>query len=413
MPEIPSPEIFELEKAEHSLKIRLNGVFNTEILDHCIHAVEKGVAVDLLICHETKFTIENDAFLLNKSIQLIKKGGCIYTTETNSEPKYWMYISDFNKTHPSNSPNGQTASEKQVAIIEFEKIKQSYSPYLIEKGDIQIRFSVSDTLILNGDTIELNWEVDGAETVIIQGLGEVDSYGKKKIYLDKNTIIKIGASNKHQSQIKALWVEVADADLDVEYDIGFIHPKNEVYTSLVKPDNHPHVYGVAKGNKVKINWSVPHATAVHIHPFDIKESTGSHTFYPTESMDIEIQAEIKNRVFRRKIQVLLFPIPVFTEKKISLQGFNETVFKIKIPEFPFQTAQQFLDTEKKKYQALVEKIDIRKQEIGQKINKNNINDSFFTQLKNRYFNKKNILNELSALQSNYEQAQSGNKSTNV
>jgi hypothetical protein len=406
--------ILEMEKAEHALTIHTDSFITKEILNSCINLVEKGIAIELFLDSENQLYLEENNFLFNKCSQFVNKGGSIFMTPNPAELRFWQCIVDF-KEYSYYSLEEEKVIYKyekdlpffQNAFIDFETKKQAGKPYLVEKGDIEIRVTLSDALIMLGDPIELSWEVDGADKVIVQGVGRVEAYGRKKIRLEKNTILKIGASNERQSKIKAILVKVSD-DLKISYDIGFIGVGTKEYCSLVNSDIYPHVYGISTGNQLKLKWDVPLAKDVKIMPFGIMKSKGEYTFTPSSSFNIEIYGTVKEKIYIRKIQILLFPIPIFKEKLISTFPFINKKYNISIPRLQKEKIEQMRIVEKQRYLDLNKKIiDINFALRSDKINFNYFKTFFFTVLKGKYFERKEILKEINSIQSYYEPSKSG------
>gem|GEM_PF-2758373 len=404
-----------ITKARETCLVYIDDLLSSELLDTCIEQIKKSIAIELFLNPANKIHFEKNPVIFNKCCQLINTGGSIFfisnaaTTDTTKQT--WQCLTDFNlysyyNPEGNNIPQIEKSNSMlyQQALNLFDIYKLNSTPYLVEKDDIQIHFSVSEKLIFPGDSIEIIWKVDGADKILIQGLGEVAPYGRKKIFINNDTIIKIGASNAKQSQIKSIFVQVAPTELNISYDIGCISSVTKQYASLVDSSNYPHVYGIAAGNQARLTWSVPHASLVRIKPFNLEQTSGEFTFTPADSIVIEIEATIKGSVFCRKIELLLFPIPLFKEKIPTLPSLHLSTFNINIPTSFKEKTRQFKNTEYQTYLALREEILERNKAIfSKKINQKNIYTSLFYKLKNKYFTRKNILTQLTSLQPLYEQ----------
>ncbi len=62
--------------------------------------------------------------------------------------------------------------------------------------------------ILNGQTIELHWNVLNADWISINGVGYVQAIGKKEFYPTENTKYKISAKNRNYADEKEFFVRV-------------------------------------------------------------------------------------------------------------------------------------------------------------------------------------------------------------
>ncbi len=383
-----------IQEAKHSVFLITGTHLSQEILDACLRLLEKGLAVELLIDEGQERVLKTNTFLFNKCSLLVNKGASIYLVHDTLLLDTYGII-DYSRT-------GFFVAEKEAYVLDevqeatlfrkslkdYENRREAASPYLLEVGDVQVKIKVSETAILRGDQVELHWEVTGADKVIIQGLGEVSAYGKQKITLAESTIFKVGAYNQRQVQLKTLQVRVYD-ELVITYDLGFIQSKTQQYSSLVNTENYPHVFGVAQGHLVKLTWSVPEAKEVKVLPFGISQDSGEHVFMPTESMQIEIHASLIGLDFVRKIQLLVFPIPVFKEllvKPIALQAQQYHLDALKEREVQWRRDLQDLKkAEHEHYKELRQKMSAYRCELGaKKLNLNRINSFIFSVLNKMY-----------------------------
>jgi len=411
--------IAEIIKVEHALMIHPENLITSDILIACIKLVEKRIALELFLDMENQLFLKENPFLFNKCCELINKGGSVFLITNNTTTKNWKCLIDFKEFIYSNTQEGQAIHETdqdsdvfQNALIDFQRKRQEGKPYLTGKGDIKIRINVSEPLILKGDTVEVNWEVDGAFKVIVQGLGEVEAYGRKKIKLEQDTIIKIGASNNYQFQFKAIQVRVSEADPEITYDIGYISEGTMQYNSLVNSDLHPHVYGVSKGNQVKLTWNLPKATQVKIIPFDQTETVGEFTFIASSSLQIEIKAVIFNKTFTRKIQVLVFPIPLLKENVISLIPLATKRYTVSIPLLLHEKTEHFPASKKQEYLELRRKIVEDPSYFSEeKINLTTLKEGLFNFLKEKYSPRMGIMKAIQSIQSYYEQPKSNRRNS--
>lgn len=411
--------IEEIKKAEHALMIHPENLISSDLLISCINLVEKRTALELFIDMENKLFLEENPFLFNKCCELIRKGGTIFLIPNNSTTQYWNCLIDFREFVYYDTKEGQVLHETdqdtlvfQNALIDFQRKRQEGRPYLIGKGDIKIRINVSEPLIMKGDTVELNWEVDGAFKVIVEGLGEVEAYGRKKIKLEQDTIFKIGASNNHQFQFKAIQARVSETDPEITYDIGYISEGTMQFNSLVNSDLHPHVYGVSKENQVKLTWNLPKATEVKIIPFDKSETVGEFTFIASSSLQIEIKAVILNRTFIRKIQILVFPIPLLKENLISVMPLETKKYSVSIPLLLNEKTEHFPSFKKQEYLTLRKKIVEEHSNSSEgKINLKTLKEGLFNFLKEKYSPRTGIIKAIQSIQSYYEQPKSNRGNT--
>ena len=398
--------------AEHAIMIHVCSEVSAAILDACTSALERGVAVEFFLDQKNQPALESNPFLLHKCLHLINKGGSVFITESDGDAKRYRCMSDFTEVRDIFPDRMITYLEErnQVDIqnitIDFKNRKQNSKPYLVEPGDIRMDLTASEHVVMKGDMVEIKWGVDLAERIVIRGIGEVDAYGSRKLKVDKNTIIRMGAYNDRQSQIRAVKIWVSE-EIKIAYDIGFLSPHTNTYTSLVQTENYPHVYGVASGNAIRFVWQVSDASEVKILPFNTTKNKGEQIFTPTGSMKIEIRAKIQGKVVTRKILVMIFPIPVFKDKLVPLMQNVEQYYRFTLPSTLKPGWNNYLHRllrrEEKRYKKLnsilyKQYFDI----VSKRINLKRVNAFLFSFLKNKYTGKANIVNIIQSIQDYYD-----------
>ncbi|ELR71184.1 hypothetical protein C900_02988 [Fulvivirga imtechensis AK7] len=393
----------------------LDGFIDEKILLEAIALLERGVATTLIIRSDNEERLHDDVFLFNKCLIFIKKGGELYL---HDHPAQNIAISDYKHAlRWSDATEDHITDENQAAGVHqrlrtFQDLLKKSGPFLEDEDDINIHFTITDDIILKGDEVTLSWQVKHASTVIIEGLGEVGATGSKKLRPGADTIFKIGAYNTAQSRLKTVCVKVYD-DIHINYDLSFANLRTKQFSSLVKEENYPHVFGVAGGNIVKLNWQVKDSNVVNVLPFGITGGSGEHEFVPVGNMEIIIEAQILHRIFRRRIQLLVFPIPLFTEKlatvkpqhelQLKATDIHDIIAQVKNRQQAYSQSLRVLkEQEIKKYQALVSQIwKITFDKSDNKINLDEVNRSVFERLKRYYSNKPGITEVIDSIKSYY------------
>jgi hypothetical protein len=401
--------IATLEKAEYAFSVEVEGMVVKEVLNACIYALENGRAVELFLDSANQHFLEDNTFLHKKCIEFVQKGGRLYFVSLLATGCYWRCWIDFSEHHYFSLEHGKVFCETEAqmrtyekAVAYFEKNRTDGKLYLDEPDDIKIKFSVSDTLVGLGDTVEISWEVERADKVVVQGLGPVEHFGRRRIRLDKNTVLKIGAYNERQARISASPVKVLDT-LKIIYDLGFVSTHTGEYFSLVRSELYSHVYGVALGHPVCFSWKVPAAESVQVLPFGISAIEGEHTFIPRASQELEIHGSVHGEVFIRRIQLLVFPMPVLQDKLITPFKFAQTYqlhFSLPDP----QAVQTLVKKEKKRYLQLTETIRHFVAGLCTEAPKSEtLQQSLLNLLKTKNTHRPEIIHELKTIQTYYEQ----------
>lgn len=383
----------------------------SELIDVCVEQVERGVAVELLLNANSPTLLESNPFLLHKCLQLINKGAAVFLMTPRKGKSLYGCIADFEKAWDIFSDRVLLyTEEKNLAEIQrigrdFDQLKGESAPYLVEGGDIRLQLSASEYVIMKGDMIEIKWDVDLADKIVIQGIGQVNAYGSKRLKIEKSTILKIGAYNARQSQIRAVKIWVSE-EVKISYDIGFLSFRTNAYCSLVQADNYPHIYGVAMGSAVRLQWQVVDASDVKIFPFNLTTHEGEHVFTPVQSMKIEIRARVQGKVLTRKITLMIFPIPIFRDKLVPLMKNIEQRYQFTLPaELKLGYSKHLramLKREQVRYRALRANLYDHYFDLKTKrFNLKRVNSFLFNFLKRTYSQRSSILNVIQSIQDYY------------
>lgn len=419
MKDIGAQLVKMLDKAEHWVALVWHGTLPSAVIEQLEALLKRGVAVEILWDQSVAAYLQGDHFVFNRLCMLVQHGASMYKSDTEAFEGHWCFVDyqeawyfDEHGTDLVHSLEIQPEALQQN-LKDYILKRQDAKPYLVEDGDVQIRWKVSDTYVIKGDTVELAWEVDHADKVIIQGLGEVATYGKTKILIEHNTILKIGAYHKQQVQLKALQVLVYK-EVSLSYDLGFKLDRSPEFVSLVNSNLYPHVYGVAAGNQVRLSWDIPEAKDVFVEPFGLSSNVGSHIFIPDESMHMEIKVYTQHAEIVRKIQLLVFPIPIFTEKFIPLpQPLACQRFTLRdlnrLQATAAKSLQQMLQDQEQKYLMMRQELSRQRCAIEtKKLNLSRVNALVFDFLKQTFTHRKGVVAEIQSIEAYYEQPQKGN-----
>lgn len=338
------------------IQVHVNTAIDTALLDACIQQQEKGLAVVLVMSELNRPHLENNPFLLNRCLQLRKKGAALYITDTYPDTLLYVCISDYRQVshfHGSDTIHTAEACDAvRKAVYRFNALVRNSLPFHVPTDGIRITLDVSEDLVLRDSYVNLTWQVYGADTVIIEGLGEVEHAGQRQVLLTETTLFKVGAYNNRDVSVAATNVWVTQKTV-IDYDIGFVSAQTNVFYSLVKAENGSDTYGTVAGNRICLRWRVLHAAHVHILPFNITAHEGEHTFSTSTSLDISVTAHVDQQALTRKITLLAFPIPVFRDKLLSLA--SRTPLPTLTPDAVQMLTLTLRDSEKR-YHNLVKKI---------------------------------------------------------
>jgi len=312
-----------ISQANYSINIYTGLLPGNELIEECFRTLKKNVAVELFFPQSSVYHIESQAFLLNKIYKLRVEGASIYALSDGEYNTNLICLIDFKKILVVNSKNGSTThfekSEKEFIKNEalFDQNDEQKIEYREEADDIKINFTVDNPIVIENTSTKIRWDVRNADKVEIDGIGSVPSKGSKTVTILDDTILNIRASNQRQRKIKSLAIHTIK-QLHVDYDVQFLNPASKQFVSL-KEDKETGVFGITKGNKVKLVWNVENADEVEIMPFNLKDKSGEHIFYPEDSMEINIRAGLQGNLKNTRIIIHEFPVPVFSHSFIDIK----------------------------------------------------------------------------------------------
>ena len=414
-----------IKNARHSIRAVIHTVPSSETLQMFIDRIEEGVEVLLILDRATESTMRKDPFAFNRLMLINKKGGAVYFLEGVDKKRHLFCLLDYQKLWLGDNQvltdKVDTATIREYLDL-FSSLINDQTLYLQNNDDLKVSFDISDEVILKGDEIELHWEVQQADKVVVQKLGEVAPKGTKKLRPAVSTIFKIGVYNKDEACFRTASVKVYE-DVSIDYDISFQNARTKQYSSLIKEKNYPHVYGVAQKNKIKFKWNVKDAKSVKILPFDIDTLSGVHEFTPQENMDIVIEVNIYNQKLTRRIQLLVFPIPVFTDKllsnipiieqdsKVEISGLDKMAMlkKVKESQAPHnEFLKKLLAQKEERYELLNKRIEeLIFDNSGKKYNLYHVNEGIFAKLERFYGKKPHIKNVIQSIKAYYDRPPEG------
>lgn len=309
-----------LSSVRQTFTVYIRSGLSIDLLKKFIDLLDQGISVEILIEEENSSSLRQDPSLFHHCGKFVDKGGSIILVACN-EPVNAFFLIDYKSVcfvSPSSAKRQYDEIQHKEYLIKtrryIEGLKNRGSSYLQDAGDISIHLEANTDIIKMGESVQISWNVKGATEVSIHGIGPVAAHGTTPVVLYDNTIIKIKARNSRHTQVRTFYVRVF-GDVEINYDLGFLNPVTKQYSSLVNAENYPDVFGIMKGHSVQFNWEVNEAETVSIRPFNLKEKKGTHTFSPASSFDIEIEAHGNGQTVLRRIQINLFPVPVFHEKK--------------------------------------------------------------------------------------------------
>ncbi|MCU0430859.1 MAG: hypothetical protein MUF42_12920 [Cytophagaceae bacterium] len=356
----------QLQEVQSTFCLYMRSGLSVEMFRRLVEKQEKGIQVEVLVEQENSDYLRQDPFLHQLCVRLLQSGGSLMQV-TCFEPVNAFLLCDYKKisfVSPSSVVSVFNEKDQRDYLIRSRRyvqgLKQKSQRLFRELSPIQVEFQLSTDFVKSGTPVIATWDVKGAAEVQLEGIGPVESKGSREIIFFENTIVKLVATHQKQVQAVTAYVRVY-GDVEIQYDLGFLNPVTQQYSSLVNAENYPDVFGIMKGHSVQFSWEVLEADKVSIQPFDRSERKGELTFTPQQSMEIVINASGNNQESERVIHIRVFPVPVYAEKMVQVnpQWLQKEV-KVHLPD-------QQTRLQKKSIKLIMQEADQRYVQLQQKM----------------------------------------------
>ncbi len=309
--------------AKKSIKFYNNDRLPVPLIESFSRLLEKRICVDIFINQNVSLKTKKDPFYVYKLIGLTKSGGNLYLGKQFEDSKCILCLRDYAEVLRINTESHKIElltpdlDDFDSIFSLFDKVHFSLDQLHQEIGDIAIDFSSDDKILLKNSTVHFGWNVQNATSVEIDGIGAVDSSGYNQFTIVQDQIINIYATNENSIKINSFYFAVAEAPR-IYYDVQFLNPSSKQFVSLPE-DSGKGVFGVSKGNKVRVIWEVKNAQTCRIEPFDSAEFQGQEEFFVEGTFRLEISAALQGMNESKRIIIQEFPVPIFEESMIQIQ----------------------------------------------------------------------------------------------
>lgn len=321
--------------ANKSVKLFVRSDVFSLLIEDLFKCLKRSLSLDIYLTDEILDGIEKTPFLITRIYRLREEGASIYRFSAFTEDIDILCQVDFKKTLEVRGIKGESShalisdGDRQFTICKEQFDQIQIQEYRLETDDINISFYADSANVIKNSSTRVHWNVRNATRVEIDGIGEVSAAGSRTITFLNDTIINIVAFNRKQKKIKSLCIRTAN-QLIIDYDIQYLNPASNQFHSLGE-SNHKGVYGIYKGHKIKLIWSVEHADEVMIKPFGCSGKGGEYIFSVKDTLEITIQAIMHGGMTKStRIIIHEFPVHVFNQKlvKIDARFLPKVEFKV-------------------------------------------------------------------------------------
>lgn len=215
------------------------------------------------------------------------------------------------------------AKEFQVLSSKSEKLDYSVS-------NIHINLQVDKTEVQPGDMIELFWEVENADFILLEpALGSVNTSGNITLPVFEDTLFRIKASNKSGILIKSVFIKVVD-DAFIELKISVYDPSAADFVAIESANPPHHSYAVFKGDRIKMEWSTKANGILKEDRLGFINVIGEHLFQIFENEKYIFTLETTMGIYNRKLE--LFAVADQSFQAIS--NLTKPIEKVKLTFIP-------------------------------------------------------------------------------
>jgi len=309
--------------ATHAIIVVAAGPFEDHFTDELYRSVRRGIALELFLSNAAAVWLRSQPFILSRLFKLRDSGLSIFELGSGKSTQEWQFFFDFRSIMKVSGLAGfNQYEESMVGQSEFphrssllEDVIRNPQVFEFDPKGILIRFSSADRSVSLGKNTRLDWMVERASRVEIDGIGEVYAKGTRGIVIKRDTILVLRATAPGRSACKALFIS-STQELRIDYDLDYLNPSTGQFYNL-RNASIGDVYGVSSQMQVRLRWRVTDSVHTVIEPFDITADFGEHIFQPQGQVEIQIRAMLANgSQHSRRIIIREFPVPIFRSRFI-------------------------------------------------------------------------------------------------
>ena len=295
-------------KSKFSVELIISEDEFKQISQFLINESIKGLLFEIIICSKDK---DKSIRTFNILKTLVDNGVSVLWNDDDDIIKNESYflISDktiiINKNYFINSDS----EEDQVRYINaiFDSIVKSSEPVVLNNENISINFFSNKTIVKKNEIFEINWKVESANSVKINPfIGEIDSYGKKKLKIINSTLFELTAKNSRKKLKKNLFIRVLNYH-ELNLNIYAYDKSLNEYLKLEPVESEDsEKYGCYFNQKIKILWDFKNEKSFQEENIGNLDLKGEFTFTLTENKNFKFMLESDNETQTKKIKIIGF-----------------------------------------------------------------------------------------------------------
>jgi hypothetical protein len=249
----------KIKLAIRSCQFHIQGIIPYHLLEEIsvslFNLQTKGILIELIILMDNELkSIKTTNILLRISAA----GGQIFTI-LNLENEITFFINFDKKIKISSTENKyESVTNIQTTITEgillYQTLKTSAIPIIHLSGCPEISFYASEEWVKTGDKINITWEVDQAQSILLlpQNIS-LSQKGSMSIQINMDCLLTIQAKNENITAEKRIFIK-ALTRLGLSFTVQILPAKLNNYIPLEPHPEIPFNYAIPPDCDVRLFW---------------------------------------------------------------------------------------------------------------------------------------------------------------
>ncbi len=137
----------------------------------------------------------------------------------------------------------------------FEEYCRSSEKVINNSGKIEINFQSSRDYVPVGELVDLAWDVQNAEIVVLEpGYGEVDHKDKCERMVLQDTLFRITARNKTTQETKSLFIK-SIPNQAIVFEVFAYESDMDTFIPVSSPKGFDGYYAAYAGQQIRLTWN--------------------------------------------------------------------------------------------------------------------------------------------------------------
>lgn len=248
----------ELLRASHLAQILIDEFDLYVISKALFEATAKGVSLEIVIISASN---NKSMKLVNLCKRLVDQGVIIFWKVDKTLFSKEDYFAIFDKQY-------LVCRREQADFENPEKLLRIKNDYFnglsitskklnLLAGEIDIQFSVDQSIVYSNSEVILNWDVKNAHEISIEpDVGNVENKGASAVKIKQDIKFILKAKNKDNSVRKSLFIRVIK-EKEIDFTVEVYDPILKEFMEIQSSSFDKGLYAAFYSQKIKILWNIP------------------------------------------------------------------------------------------------------------------------------------------------------------